>query len=93
MAKNKQKIELNNNKQEATILQKEIKSKERNANKLMDNITSGNVEGLALKAMSEKYNAIQEEITNLKVTLANIETPKTIACEKRIKSINSYKRN
>ena len=76
LAKNKQKIELNNNKQEATILQKEIKSKERNANKLMDNITSGNVEGLALKAMSEKYNAIQEEITNLKVTLANIETPK-----------------
>ena len=76
LAKNKQKIELNNNKQEATILQKEIKSKERNANKLMDNITSGNVEGLALQAMSKKYNAIQEEITNLKVTLANIETPK-----------------
>ena len=61
---------------------------------LMDNITSGNVAGLALKAMSEKYNAIQEEITNLKVTLANIETPKisrvlTLDYFRRIKKKNS----
>lgn len=50
--------------------------KEQKANKLMDNITSGDVEALALKGMSAKYNTIQEEISNLKVTLNNIENPK-----------------
>lgn len=76
LARNKQKIELNNCKLEAETIKKEIRAKEQKANKLMDNITSGNVEGLALKGMSEKYNTIQEEISNLKVTLNNIENPK-----------------
>ena len=38
--------------------------KEQKANKLMDNITSGDVEVLVLKGMSAKYNTIQEEISN-----------------------------
>ena len=51
LARNKQKIELNNCKLEAETINKEIKAKEQKANKLMGNITSGDVEGLALKGM------------------------------------------
>ena len=40
----------------------------------MDNITSGDVDGF--KRYVWKYNTIQEEISNLKVTLNNIENPK-----------------
>ena len=53
LARNKQKIELNNCKLEAETIKKELRAKEQKANKLMDNITSGDVEGLALKGMSE----------------------------------------
>ena len=76
LARNKQKIELNNCKLEAETIRKEIRVKEQTADKLMKNITSGDVEGLALKGMSAKYNTIQEEISSLKVTLNSIETPK-----------------
>jgi len=73
---NKQKVQLDDNKLETSNIKKQIASNEQKAKKIMDNITSGNVIGLALKTMSEQYNTLMEKVGQLKEALAEIEAPK-----------------
>ena len=73
---NKQKVQLDDNKLEASNIKKQIATNEQKAKKLMENITSGDVVGPALKAVSDQYNTLIEKVEQLKEALAELEAPK-----------------
>ena len=73
---NKQKVQLDDNKLEASNIKKQIATNEQKAKKLMENISSGDIVGPALKAVSDQYNTLIEKVEQLKEALAELEVPK-----------------
>ena len=73
---NKQKVQLDDNKLEASNIKKQIATNEQKAKKLMENISSGDIVGPALKAVSDQYNTLIEKVELLKEALAELEVPK-----------------
>ena len=73
---NKQKIQLDDNKLEASNIKKQIATNEQKAKKIMENISSGDIVGPALKAVSDQYNTLIEKVEQLKEALAELEVPK-----------------